>query len=127
MTATQDAESKYNEWKATVIRYKKEYDSAQHAVDEQRKGIRFLELSLKEINRNGYKKGMRKDELETVIRKAEERLVGFEERAEAYSSRLKLADPKRELMTIMRDQAREDVCFKETSLTRGKGKWSWQW
>ena len=128
MTATHDAESKHNEWKATVTRYMKELHDAREAVNKQKQGISSLEQSLREINHDGYTKGMRKNELETVIRKAQERLAGFEERAEEYSSRLKLADPKREFITSMRDKDRSYDPFgdPESRLRSGEWKRSWQ-
>ena len=103
MTATHGAESKSNEWNAIVTRYKKELDDAQEAVNKQRQGIRWQEQALKQIMHGEmprWLKEIRKDELETDIRAAEKELVGLEERAEAYSSRLKSANPS------MQDKAR---------------------
>lgn len=127
MTATHDTESKDSEWEATVTRYIKESDDARKAVNKQKQSIRNLEQSLRDIRYNGYTKGMRKDELETVIRKAEERLVGFRERAEAYSSRLKLADPKGDFTTSMRDKARIYDAMRDSESRYESGEWKRSW
>ena len=96
MTAPHDADFKHNEWEATVSRYKKEYHDAQRAVDKQTIDIVWLGQDLKEIIHSDlprWIKDIRKNELESKIQAAEKVLGGLEERAEAYSTRLRMANP----------------------------------